>query len=151
MPLQSYVLCTCKSFNCKYNPDGSRQKLQMAQIGYQTSALPCGLVWQININWFQIVKGKSGYHSTVAFYTVICNNLCEIQYLAEETILLMVISGPDKSSLEQMNYLIELFVESMLRLKKNHYPLSYNCYNSDEVYCNCLNKEDQEYRIKRVN
>ncbi|KAG1819287.1 uncharacterized protein BJ212DRAFT_1496180 [Suillus subaureus] len=31
MPLQSYVSCTCESFNCKYNPDGSGQKLQTTQ------------------------------------------------------------------------------------------------------------------------
>ncbi|KAG2078296.1 hypothetical protein BDR04DRAFT_996086, partial [Suillus decipiens] len=56
-------------------------------------------------------------HSTGAFYTVICNNPREIRYLAEETIL-MIIPGPDEPSLEQMNHLIEPFVESMLWLEK---------------------------------
>jgi len=31
MPLQSYVPCSCESFKCKYNSDGSGQKLQTAQ------------------------------------------------------------------------------------------------------------------------
>lgn len=67
---------------------------------------------------FQAVKGKAGYHSTGAFYAVICNNPCTIRYLAEETILVMVIPGPDEPSLEQMNHLLEPFVESLLRLEK---------------------------------
>lgn len=67
---------------------------------------------------FQAVKGKSGYHSTGAFYAVICNNPRSIRYLPEETILVMVLPGPDEPSLEEMNYLLEPFVESMLRLEK---------------------------------
>ncbi|KAG1725168.1 uncharacterized protein EDB91DRAFT_1254905 [Suillus paluster] len=96
-------------------------------------SLPCGLVWQINIDWFQTVKGKSGYHSTGAFYAVICNNPREIQYLAEETILLMVIPGPDEPSLEQMNYLIKPFVERVeFRVNGHEDPE----VSHSHLYCN---------------
>lgn len=67
-----------------------------------------------------MVKGKSGYHSMGAFYAVICNNLHSICYLPEETILVIVMPGPDEPSLEEMNYLLELFVESMLCLEKSN-------------------------------
>ncbi|KIK44122.1 hypothetical protein CY34DRAFT_54623, partial [Suillus luteus UH-Slu-Lm8-n1] len=103
-------------------------------------SLPCGLVWQINIDWFQAVKGKSGYHSTGAFYAVICNNPRSIRYLPEETILVMVLPGPDEPSLEEMNYLLEPFVESMLRLEKG---VEFTVHGHDDpevshshLYCN---------------
>ncbi|KAG1784817.1 uncharacterized protein HD556DRAFT_1314780 [Suillus plorans] len=38
MLLQSYVPCTCESFNGKYNPHGSGQKLQNGSNGYQAPA-----------------------------------------------------------------------------------------------------------------
>ncbi|KAH7917473.1 hypothetical protein BV22DRAFT_1026280 [Leucogyrophana mollusca] len=91
-------------------------------------SLPCGLVWQINIDWFQAIKGD-GSHSTGAFYAVICNNPRTIRYLAEETILIMVIPGPHEPSLEQMNHLLNPFVESILRLSKG---VEFNVHGHDQ-------------------
>jgi hypothetical protein len=71
----------------------------------------------VSISRFQAVKGKAGYHSTGTFYAVICNNPRSIRYLPDETILVMVIPGPDEPSLKQMNHLLQLFVESMLQLE----------------------------------
>ncbi|KAG2130249.1 hypothetical protein DEU56DRAFT_757923 [Suillus clintonianus] len=68
------------------------QDVDVHELHQRFVSLPCGLVWQIDIDWFQAVK--------------------------EETILVMVIPGPDKPSLEQMNHLLEPFVESLLCLKK---------------------------------
>ncbi|KAG0693990.1 hypothetical protein DFH29DRAFT_881020 [Suillus ampliporus] len=108
-------------------------------------SLPCGLVWQINIDWFQAVKGKLGYHSMGAFYAVICNNPRSIHYLPEETILVMVMPGPDEPSLEEMNYLLEPFVESMLRLEKG---VEFTIHGHDDLevshshlYCNTSRTE----------
>ncbi|KAG1717310.1 hypothetical protein EDB19DRAFT_1840448 [Suillus lakei] len=94
------------------------EDVDMHELHRRFVSLPCRLVWQINIDWFQAVKGKLGYHSTGAFYAVICNNPRSIRYLPEETILIMVMPGPNEPSLEEMNYLLEPFVESMLCLEK---------------------------------
>ncbi|KAG1855341.1 hypothetical protein DFJ58DRAFT_880847 [Suillus subalutaceus] len=89
---------------------------------------------------FQAVEGKLGYHSTGVFYAVICNNPRSIHYLPEETILVMVMPGPDELSLEEMNYLLEPFVESMLRLEKG---VEFTVHGHDDpevshshLYCN---------------
>ncbi|EIW82591.1 hypothetical protein CONPUDRAFT_142843 [Coniophora puteana RWD-64-598 SS2] len=80
-------------------------------------SLPCGLVLQFNIDWFQAVKRDSGGpHSTGAFYVVICNNPRKIRYLAEETMLVMVLPGPHEPTLEQLNKLMSLFAQTMRRL-----------------------------------
>ncbi|KAF9222500.1 hypothetical protein BS17DRAFT_767723 [Gyrodon lividus] len=96
---------------------GVQYKLAAVTIEVVTGRLKT-LVWQINIDWFQAVKGKAGFHLIGAFYAVICNNPCSIHYLPEETILVMVMPGPEEPSLEQMNNLLEPFVESMLWLEK---------------------------------
>ena len=45
-----------------------------------------------------------------------CNNPQSIQQLQEETILVMVVLGPDEPTLEEMNKLIDIWVQYMLRL-----------------------------------
>ena len=66
---------------------------------------------------FQAMKGRTRCHSTSAFCAVICNNPHSIHYLPEETILVMVIPGPTELLLEQINNLLQPFINSMLQLE----------------------------------
>ncbi|OBZ73172.1 hypothetical protein A0H81_06975 [Grifola frondosa] len=77
-------------------------------------ALPIGLVLMFNIDWFQ--GTKRGNHSVGAIYITICNNPRSKRFLAEETILNCVIPGPDEPSLEQLNFVLEPFVNDMRQL-----------------------------------
>ena len=63
---------------------------------------------------FQAIK--AGSHSTGAMYMTCCNNPRSLQQLQEETILVMVVPGPDEPTLEQMNKLINIWVQHMLVL-----------------------------------
>ena len=49
-------------------------------------------------------------------YMTCCNNPRSLQQLQEETILVMVVPGPDEPTLEQMNKLINIWVQHMLVL-----------------------------------
>ncbi|KAF7343039.1 hypothetical protein MVEN_01734200 [Mycena venus] len=69
-------------------------------------ALPNGLIIQINIDWFQAVKG--GCHSTGAMYATICNTPRSFRYLREETSLLMMFPGPYEPSSDQYNNVMEI-------------------------------------------
>ncbi|KAG2743727.1 hypothetical protein P692DRAFT_20704639, partial [Suillus brevipes Sb2] len=77
-------------------------------------SLPCGLIWQINLDWFQAVK--RGNHSTGALYMTCCNNPRGIRYLTEETFLIMVLPGPNEPNLEQLNKIMAKFVSDMIEL-----------------------------------
>lgn len=67
--------------------------------------------------WFSRFQAiKAGSHSTGAMYMTCCNNPRSLQQLQEETILVMVVPGPDEPSLEQMNKLIDIWVRHMLAL-----------------------------------
>ncbi|KAI0261421.1 hypothetical protein BC834DRAFT_959728 [Gloeopeniophorella convolvens] len=46
-------------------------------------SLPCGLVFQLNLDWFQSVKNST--HSTGALYMTCLNNPRSVRYLREET------------------------------------------------------------------
>ncbi|OBZ75252.1 hypothetical protein A0H81_04647 [Grifola frondosa] len=59
---------------------------------------------------------KRGNHSVGAIYITICNNPRSKRFLAEETILNCVIPGPDEPSLEQLNFVLEPFVNDMRQL-----------------------------------
>ncbi|TFK59319.1 hypothetical protein BDN72DRAFT_780904, partial [Pluteus cervinus] len=84
------------------------------ELNQQFVALPCGLVWQMNIDWFQAVS--NGNHSTGAIYLTLCNNPRGIRYLCEETALVLVIPGPNEPSLEQLNECIKFIVRGMREL-----------------------------------
>lgn len=55
-------------------------------------------------------------YSCGAMYATILNNPFDKRFLREETILVCVIPGPKEPSLEQLNSVIEPFVEEMLQL-----------------------------------
>ncbi|EIW81277.1 hypothetical protein CONPUDRAFT_73051 [Coniophora puteana RWD-64-598 SS2] len=96
---------------------------------------------EFNIDWFQSTTRDC--HSTGAFYVVICNNPRSIRYAAEETILAMVLPGPHEPNLQQLNNLMDVFVNSAMRLGQGvefkvydhnelelvHTHLSMNCSN----------------------
>ncbi|KAJ7016746.1 hypothetical protein C8F04DRAFT_1280647 [Mycena alexandri] len=63
-------------------------------------------VIQINIDWFQAVKG--GCHSTGAMYATICNNPRAIRNLREETILILIFPGPHEPTSDQYNNVMEI-------------------------------------------
>jgi hypothetical protein len=65
---------------------------------------------------FQAVEKSS--HSTGALYLTLCNNPRNIRFLREETELLMVLPGPTEPSLEEMNNVMDLFVDHMCALGK---------------------------------
>ena len=120
-------------------------------IAQQFVSLPCGLLLAFNIDWyvpyfmlylhsgfvslimsrFQTIKGS--IHSTGAMYATIINNPRAIRFLCEETILICVVPGPREPSLEQLNYILEPFVQDvhilyggervMLHLSFFTYPL----------------------------
>jgi len=93
--------------------------------------LPCGLVWQINLDWqvhslyrliiliialcrFQAVK--RGVHSTGALYMTCANNPRGIRFLQEETFLPILIPGPNEPNLSQLNTILVPWVAVMKRL-----------------------------------
>lgn len=59
---------------------------------------------------------NSGRYSCGAMYATILNNPRQVRFHREETILVCVIPGPHEPSLEQLNAVIEPFVEDMLVL-----------------------------------
>ena len=65
---------------------------------------------------FQAVERSS--HSTGALYLTLCNNPRNIRFLREETELLMALPGPLEPSLEEMNNVMDLFVDHMYALGK---------------------------------
>lgn len=58
----------------------------------------------------------AGKYSCGAMYATILNNPYPKRFLREETVLVCVIPGPSEPSLEQLNSVIEPFVEEMLTL-----------------------------------
>ncbi|TFK57760.1 hypothetical protein BDN72DRAFT_751677, partial [Pluteus cervinus] len=92
----------------RWDGDWKLEDVDVKELEQQFVALPCGLVWQMNIDWFQAVtKGK---HSTGAVYLTLCNNPRGIRYLREETALVLVIPGPAEPSLEQLNECLKFLV-----------------------------------------
>ena len=55
-------------------------------------------------------------YSCGAMYVTILNNPLGKRFLREETILVCVIPGPKEPSLEQLNSVIEPFVDEMIEL-----------------------------------
>ncbi|KAF8585669.1 hypothetical protein K439DRAFT_1615801 [Ramaria rubella] len=96
--------------------------IDVHNIDQRFVSLPCGLVGQINIDWFQGSKGSK--HSVGAFYFTIKNNHQSIQFLQEETILVAVFLGQTEPSLEELNYLMEPFAADLLHL--------YNVYGHEQ-------------------
>ncbi|KAJ7027447.1 hypothetical protein C8F04DRAFT_879956, partial [Mycena alexandri] len=84
------------------------------ELKQQFVALPNGIVIQINIDWFQAVKG--GCHSTGAMYATIGNNPRRIRFLREETILIMMFPGPHEPTSEQYNNVMEIAVHHFKKL-----------------------------------
>ncbi|KAJ6530158.1 hypothetical protein B0H19DRAFT_1273823 [Mycena capillaripes] len=83
--------------------------IDVLELNQQFVALPNGLVVQINIDWFQAVKG--GCHSTGVLYASIGNNPSRIRVLWEETALLMVFPGPREPTSEQFNNVMAVCVD----------------------------------------
>ncbi|KAJ7603249.1 hypothetical protein DFH06DRAFT_1114701 [Mycena polygramma] len=83
--------------------------VDVLELKQQFVALPNGLVLQINVDWFQAVKG--GCHSTGALYATVCNNPRSIRALWEETMLLMVFPGPHEPTSEQYNNIMAICVK----------------------------------------
>ncbi|TFK63271.1 hypothetical protein BDN72DRAFT_803396 [Pluteus cervinus] len=100
----------------RWNGSWTLEEVNVHELAQQFVAFPCGLVWQMNIDWFQAIsKGK---HSTGAVYLTLCNNPRGIRYLREETALVLVIPGPHEPSLEQMNECLKFIVRGFSRLYK---------------------------------
>ncbi|KAG2744674.1 hypothetical protein P692DRAFT_20877625 [Suillus brevipes Sb2] len=79
-----------------------------------------GLVWHINLDWFQAVK--QGNHSTEALYMTCCNNNPRgVRYLTAETFLIMVLPGPNEPNLEQLNKIMAKFMSDMIELYHGAY------------------------------
>ncbi|KAK7039964.1 hypothetical protein R3P38DRAFT_3350014 [Favolaschia claudopus] len=95
--------------------------VDVAERAQQFVALPNGLVFQINIDWFQAVK--RGCHSTGAMYATVCNNPRGIRNLREETMLLLMFPGPREPNSEQYNNAMEIPVRHFKRLY-NGVPLN---------------------------
>jgi hypothetical protein len=55
-------------------------------------------------------------HSTGALYFVVLNNPRELRYRREETVLVMVMPGPHEPDQDQLNSILELFVNDLLEL-----------------------------------
>ncbi|KAJ7154970.1 hypothetical protein C8R43DRAFT_923002 [Mycena crocata] len=94
--------------------DWKVEDVDVRELDQRFVSLPCGLVWQMNSDWFQAVKGSK--HSTGALYMTLCNNPREIQFFREESFLVIAIPGPFEPSLEQLNQVLISFVDSMKRL-----------------------------------
>ncbi|KAJ7654607.1 hypothetical protein DFH06DRAFT_1092852 [Mycena polygramma] len=88
--------------------------IDVQELNQQFVAMPNGLMVQINIDWFQAVKG--GCHSTGALYATIGNNPRRIRALWEETILLMVFPGPHEPTSEQFNNIMAVCVSRFQKL-----------------------------------
>ncbi|KAF7372033.1 hypothetical protein MVEN_00061600 [Mycena venus] len=80
----------------------------------QFVAMPNGLVIQINLDWFQAVKGPC--HSTGALYATVCNNPRGIRFLREETSLLVIFPGLSEPMQEQYNNIMDIVVEHFKKL-----------------------------------
>ncbi|KIK38853.1 hypothetical protein CY34DRAFT_14791 [Suillus luteus UH-Slu-Lm8-n1] len=109
-------------------------------------SLPCGLVWQINLDWFQAVK--RGNHSTGALYMTCCNNPCGVRYLTEETFLIMVLPGPNELNLEQLNKIMAKFVSDMIELYGGHEFRIYGHEDKHPVH-SALNSEVSDLPASR--
>lgn len=83
----------------------------------------------------------TGKYSCGAMYATILNNPTEKRFLREETILVCVIPGPTEPSLEQLNSIIEPFVEEMMLLKNgmsyhiHAWPLAYKLRQGSNSEC----------------
>ncbi|KAJ7208732.1 hypothetical protein C8J57DRAFT_1610075 [Mycena rebaudengoi] len=88
--------------------------VDVTEVKQQFVALPNGLMVQINIDWFQAVKG--GCHSTGALYMTLCNNPRSIQFLREETSLLLMFPGPNEPTTGQYNNIMKVVVNHFKRL-----------------------------------
>ncbi|KAI5827021.1 hypothetical protein K523DRAFT_310242 [Schizophyllum commune Tattone D] len=84
------------------------------ELNQRFVSLPNGLLLQINIDWFQAVKGAC--HSTGALYTTILNNPRGIRNLREETQLTMMFPGPHEPTLKQQNNVMREFVNDIALL-----------------------------------
>ncbi|EIW81256.1 hypothetical protein CONPUDRAFT_73038 [Coniophora puteana RWD-64-598 SS2] len=82
------------------------EDVDVQELDQRFVALPCGLVLQFNLDWFQSTKHDC--HLTGVFYVIICNNPRQICYLAEETMLVMILPGPNKPNLWQLNNLTDV-------------------------------------------
>ncbi|EIW73997.1 hypothetical protein CONPUDRAFT_68070, partial [Coniophora puteana RWD-64-598 SS2] len=102
--------------------------VDVQELDQRFISLPCGLVLQFNIDWFQSTTRDC--HSTGAFYVVICNNPRSIRYAAEETILAMVLPGPHEPNLQQLNNLMDVFVNSAMRLGQG---VEFKVYDHNEL------------------
>lgn len=110
------------------------EDVDAAQLNQRFVLLPNGLLAMLNIDWYVLQYGfvqslnlsirftpmKSGSfcgkYSCGAMYLTILNNPRTKRFLREETILVCVIPGPTEPSLEQLNAVIEPFVQEMLIL-----------------------------------
>lgn len=59
---------------------------------------------------------RSRKYSTGAIYLSIVNNPRAIRFLSEETILFSALPGPHEPTVEQLNNVLEILVEKVLRL-----------------------------------
>jgi hypothetical protein len=71
---------------------------------------------------FQAVKNDN--HSSGAVYITILNNPRAIRHRREETVLLMMIPGPNEPNSEQMNNIMSLLVSHFVKLGKGDSPVS---------------------------
>ncbi|EGN98071.1 hypothetical protein SERLA73DRAFT_153261 [Serpula lacrymans var. lacrymans S7.3] len=94
------------------------EDINVQELHQRFVSLPCGLVWQINLDWFQSVK--RGSYSTGALYMTCCNNPRGIWYLTEETFLIIVIPGPKEPKVEELNKILKPFVNDMLNLYESN-------------------------------
>jgi hypothetical protein len=111
------------------------QDVDVKEVNQRFAALPCGLQIQMNVDWyvyvayielidhtehilyrFQAVKHHS--HSTGALYFVVLNNPRSVRYRREETVLAMIMPGPHEPNQEQMNNIMDLWVDHLLELSK---------------------------------
>ncbi|KAK7025800.1 hypothetical protein R3P38DRAFT_3316414 [Favolaschia claudopus] len=89
------------------------------ELNQQFVALPNGLILQINIDWFQAVKG--GNHSTGAMYATVGNTPRSSRCLREETMLLIIFPGPREPTQEQFN--------NVMRICVKHFKSMYNGFH----------------------
>ncbi|KAJ7434622.1 hypothetical protein FB451DRAFT_1063278 [Mycena latifolia] len=88
--------------------------VDVLELKQQFVALPNGLIGQINIDWFQAVKGAC--HSAGAMYLTLCNNPRRIRFLREDTSLLQMFPGPHEPTSEQYNNAMRICVEHFKKL-----------------------------------
>ncbi|KAI0740484.1 hypothetical protein C8Q76DRAFT_607829, partial [Earliella scabrosa] len=86
------------------------QDVDVHEMNQKFVALPNGLVLQFNLDWYR------GNYSVGAIYLTVDNNPRSKRFLREETFLLTIIPGPDEPSLEQLNYILELFIPDFQEL-----------------------------------